>query len=91
MHHFTLSGGYQFADTFDLSHHDPFVFAQAGRLTGSFRWRFADGRELRTHVNGATANRVSPMGAEIFGTMKIHMFEADGSAPDSDLLFLGYE
>ncbi|MEM9188488.1 MAG: nuclear transport factor 2 family protein, partial [Myxococcota bacterium] len=49
------------------------------------------GRELRTHVNGATANRVSPMGAEIFGTMKIHMFEADGSAPDSDLLFLGYE
>jgi hypothetical protein len=88
---FTLLGGYQFADTFNVTSQDPFIFAQAGRLTGAFQWRFADGTEARTHVNGATANRVTALGAEIFGTMKINMFEANGAAPDSELLYLAYE
>jgi hypothetical protein len=64
---------------------------QDGFLTGAFLWRFADGTEARTHINGATANRVTTQGAEIFGTMKINMFEATGAAPDSELLYLAYE
>jgi hypothetical protein len=88
---FDLSGGYQFADTFNVISQDPFIYAQAGRLTGAFLWRFADGTEARTHINGATANRVTTQGAEIFGTMKINMFEATGAAPDSELLYLAYE
>ncbi|MGL4612112.1 MAG: hypothetical protein ACRCYY_20945 [Trueperaceae bacterium] len=88
---FELSGGYQFADTFNVSSSDPFIFAQAGRLTGSFLWRFEDGREARTHINGATANRVTADSGEIFGTMQINMFEAEGAAPNSELLFLAYE
>jgi hypothetical protein len=88
---FKLTGGYQFADTFNVISADPFVHAQAGRLTGSFQWKFADGREARTHINGATANRVTAQGAEIFGTMKINMFEADGKPVDSELLYLAYE
>jgi hypothetical protein len=51
----------------------------------------ADGTEARTHVNGATANRVTAQGAEIFGTMTINIFEATGAAPDSDLLYLACE
>jgi hypothetical protein len=88
---FKLMGGYQFADTFNVISSDPFVYAQAGRLTGAFQWKFADGREARTHINGATANRVTAQGAEIFGTMKINMFEAEGKPADSELLYLAYE
>jgi hypothetical protein len=88
---FKLTGGYQFADTFNVIASDPIVYAQAGRLTGAFQWKFADGREARTHINGATANRVTAQGAEIFGTMKINMFEAEGKAPESELLYLAYE
>jgi hypothetical protein len=88
---FKLTGGYQFADTFDIMQQQPFIFAQAGRLTGSFLWQLEDGTELRTHINGATANRVTEQGASIFGTMKINMFEAHRTAPESELLFLAYE
>jgi hypothetical protein len=87
---FELHGGYQFADTFNVISNEPFVYAQAGRLTGSFLWKFADGTEARTHINGATANRVTTQGAEIIGTMKINMFEASGATRESELLYLAY-
>ncbi|MEM7709283.1 MAG: hypothetical protein AAF264_00710 [Pseudomonadota bacterium] len=94
-HAFAVDGGYQFADTYDVrsdpSAGAPFVLAQAGQLTGAFRFRFDDGPELRAHMNGATANRITPEGAEIFGTMQINMDEAEGAAPDSNLLYLAYE
>ncbi len=69
----------------------PSICAQAGRLTGDFLWRFGDGTEARTHVNGAKAIRVTAQGAETISTMKINMFEATGAVPDSDLLYLAYE
>lgn len=88
---FELTGGYQFADSFLIANDEPFIYAQAGRLTGAWQWRFEDGTIGTTHVNGATANRITPEGATLLGTMKINMFEIDGSPPESQLLFLAYE
>lgn len=88
---FEIAGGYQFADTFLIQQEDPSIHAQAGRLTGAWAWSFEDGTTGHTHVNGATANRITPEGAEIFGTMRINMYEMDGSPPESSLLFLAYE
>lgn len=87
---FTVIGGYRFAESFSLQQQDPFVFAQAGQLTGSWQWTI-DGRTANTHVNGATANRVRG-GAdnELFGTMQIDMFEFEESTRGSDLLYLAY-
>ena len=94
-HPFAVDGGYRFADTFDVtsdpSDGAPFVLAQAGRLTGSFRFRFDDGPEMRAHIAGATANRVTAEGGRIFGTMQINMGEAEAAAPGTNLLFLEYE
>lgn len=87
---FTLSGAYQFADTFDVVSADPAIVAQAGRIAGAFHFRFEDGREARTHVSGATANRVVDGAGEIFGTMRINVFEAEAEPRDSELLFLAY-
>ncbi len=88
---YTLSGAYQFADTFDVLNADPLIVAQAGRIAGAFHFRFADGREARTHVAGATANRVTAQGGAILGTMKISMFEVEAEPRDSQLLFLAYD
>lgn len=88
---FDITGGYQFADSFIITNDDPFIYAQAGRLTGAWQWRFEDGTVGTTHVNGATTNRITPEGATLLGTMKINMFEIDGSPPDTDVLFLAYE
>ena len=87
---FKLTGGYQFANTYKISNKEPFIYAEAGQLTGSFRWEFDDGTSGNTHVNGATANRMVPEGNSLFGTMRINMFELDGSPTDSQLLFLQY-
>ncbi len=88
---FQLKGGYQFADSFKIVSDSPFVYAQAGQLTGSFLWEFEDGTTGATHINGATANRITTEGPELFGMMKINMFEMEGSPAESDLLFLSYE
>lgn len=89
---FKVIGGYQFAEGYTIQNNAPFIFAQAGQLTGSWHWEFENGRKGNTHINGATANRVLFNGEnELFGTMKINMFEFEGSAPDTDLLFLSYK
>lgn len=88
---FTVIGGYQFAEGYALHQEQPFVFAQAGQLTGAWHWEFDNGQQGNTHVNGATANRV--LGGtqnELFGTMQVNMFELEGSAPGQDLLFMAY-
>lgn len=94
-HPFAVDGGYQFAGTYDVrsdpAQGAPFLLAQAGQLTGAFRFRFEEGPELRAHVNGATVNRVTAEGGEIFGTMQINMGEAEAAAPGSNLLYLAYE
>ena len=94
-HVFAVDGGYRFADTFDVvsdpAQGAPIVFAQAGRLTGAFRFRFDGGPELRAHIAGATANRVTAEGGMIFGTMQINMGEAEAAAPGTHLLYLAYE
>ena len=88
--YFTLTGGYQFADTYPVDNQEPFIHAEAGRLTGSFHWEFEDGTSGNTHVNGATANRMVPEGNSLFGTMRINMFELEGLPRDEHLLFLQY-
>jgi steroid Delta-isomerase len=94
-HTFAVDGGYRFANTFDLASNPadgaPFVFAQAGQLTGAFRFRFKNGAELRAHIGGATANRVTAEGGRIFGTMQLNMGEAEAAAPGTNLLYLAYE
>lgn len=88
---FKVIGGYQFAEGYAIQNNEPFVFAQAGQLTGSWHWEFENGKVGNTHINGATANRVSANDEnQLFGTMKINMFELEGTAPDQDLLFLSY-
>ncbi|NET38553.1 MAG: hypothetical protein F6K19_42260 [Cyanothece sp. SIO1E1] len=88
---FKVIGGYQFADGYSIQNNEPFIFAQSGQLTGSWHWEFENGKKGNTHINGATANRVLFNGKhELFGTMKINMFELEGSAPETDLLFLSY-
>jgi len=88
---FKVIGGYQFAEGFLIQNNAPFVYAQAGQLTGSWHWEFDNGKKGNTHVNGATANRVLPTGKnELFGTMKINMFELENSNREEDLLFLSY-
>lgn len=92
---FAVDGGYRFADTSDVAFDPvggaPFVLAQAGRLTGAFRFRFQDGPEMRAHIAGATANRVTAEGGRIFGTMQIKMGEAKAAAPGTNLLRFAYE
>ncbi|GMN05055.1 hypothetical protein MTsPCn5_04430 [Croceitalea sp. MTPC5] len=89
---FKVIGGYQFAEGYSIQNKEPFIFAQAGQLTGSWHWEFENGKKGNTHINGATANRVSYNGKhQLFGTMKINMFEFEGSAPETDLLFLSYK
>ncbi len=88
---FKVVGGYQFAEGFSIQNNEPFIFAQAGQLTGSWQWEFENGKKGNTHINGATANRVLPTGqSELFGTMKINMYELEGTAINQDLLFLSY-
>ena len=88
---FKVMGGYQFAEGFTIQNKDPFIFAQAGQLTGAWHWEFENGKKGNTHINGATANRVLFNGTnQLFGTMKINMYEFEGTAPGSDLLFLSY-
>jgi hypothetical protein len=88
---FKVIGGYQFAEGFSIQNGNPFIYAQAGQLTGSWHWEFDNGKIGNTHVNGATANRILPNGKnELFGTMKINMFELENSNRDEDLLFLSY-
>ncbi len=89
---FRVIGGYQFAEGYAIENKEPSVFAQAGQLTGSWRWEFENGKQGSTHINGATANRILFNGKhELFGTMKINMFEFDGSAPEEGVLFLSYK
>ncbi len=89
---FTVIGGYQFAEGYSIQNNEPFVFAQAGQLTGSWHWEFENGKKGNTHINGATANRVVSNGKnDLFGTMKINMFEFEDSPRESDLLFLAYK
>lgn len=89
--HFKVMGGYQFAEGYAIQHNDPFVFAQAGQLTGSWHWEFDNGQKGNTHVNGATANRVLSTGEnELFGTMQINMYELEGTPAGQDLLYLAY-
>ncbi len=89
---FKVIGGYQFAEGYAIQSNDPFVYAQAGQLTGSWHWEFENAKKGNTHINGATANRVLYNGKnELMGTMKINMFEFEGSEPESDLLFLSYK
>lgn len=87
---YSVEGGYRFADTFKVQSGDPFIFAEAGRLSGAFKFTFENGLELRAHIEGATANQVTPEGGEIFGTMQIDMGEAEGGDPSGNLLFLSY-
>ncbi|WP_210196801.1 nuclear transport factor 2 family protein [Aquimarina sp. U1-2] len=88
---FKVIGGYQFAEGYAIQNNDPFVYAQSGQLTGSWHWEFENGKKGNTHINGATANRVLFNGEnQLMGTMKINMFEFEGSNPESDLLFLSY-
>ncbi|WP_430907473.1 nuclear transport factor 2 family protein [Maribacter sp. 2-571] len=88
---FNVKGGYQFAEGYSITNNEPFLFAQAGQLTGSWHWEFENGKKGNTHINGATANRLLFNGNhELCGTMKINMFEFEGSAPETDLLFLSY-
>ncbi|MBP2833766.1 nuclear transport factor 2 family protein [Aquimarina sp. U1-2] len=89
---FKVIGGYQFAEGYAMQNNEPLVYAQAGQLTGSWHWEFENGKKGNTHINGATANRVLYNGEnELMGTMKINMFEFEGSASGSDLLFLSYK
>ncbi|WP_299530599.1 nuclear transport factor 2 family protein [Ulvibacterium sp.] len=89
---FKVIGGYQFAEGYSIQNDEPLVFAQAGQLTGSWHWEFENGKKGNTHINGATANRVLFNGEhELFGTMKINMYEFGSSAPLTDLLFLSYK
>ncbi|MEO1053345.1 MAG: nuclear transport factor 2 family protein [Bacteroidota bacterium] len=88
---FKVIGGYQFAEGYAIQQNDPFVFAQAGQLTGSWHWEFDNGQKGNTHVNGATANRVLGNGKnELFGTMQINMYELEGTPMGQDLLYLAY-
>lgn len=89
---FKVVGGYQFSEGYSIQNANPFLFAQAGQLTGSWHWEFENEKKGNTHINGATANRVLTNGnSELFGTMKINMFEFEDSDPNSDLLFLSYK
>ncbi|MEL7002564.1 MAG: nuclear transport factor 2 family protein [Bacteroidota bacterium] len=88
---FKVIGGYQFAEGYSLHNNDPFLFAQAGQLTGSWHWEFDNGQKGNTHVNGATANRVLGSGEnELFGTMQINMYEFEGTPMGQDILYLAY-
>ncbi|MGD1841901.1 MAG: nuclear transport factor 2 family protein [Thermonemataceae bacterium] len=88
---FKVMGGYQFAEGYTIHQNDPFVFAQAGQLTGSWHWEFDNGQKGNTHVNGATANRVLGIGKnELFGTLQINMYELEGTPAGQDLLYLAY-
>ncbi|MEM9982088.1 MAG: nuclear transport factor 2 family protein [Bacteroidota bacterium] len=88
---FKVMGGYQFAEGYAIHQNDPFIFAQAGQLTGSWHWEFDNGQKGNTHVNGATANRVLGIGKnELFGTMQINMYELEGTPAGQDLLYLAY-
>lgn len=87
---FTITGAYQFTETFTVHSDNPFVHADAGRIAGAWHLTFEDGTAGNCHVNGATANRITPTGAALFGTMQINMFEVTGDASRTDLLYLSY-
>lgn len=88
---FTVTGAYQFTEAFTVHADDPLVHADAGRIAGAWRFEFDDGTSGSCHVNGATANRITPSGAALFGTMKLDMFEVTGDATRADALYLAYE
>lgn len=88
---FTVTGAYQFTETFTVHSDKPFVHADAGRIAGAWRFEFEDGTSGSCHVNGATANRITPNDASLFGTMRIDMFEVTGDASRTDALYLAYE
>ena len=52
---------------------------------------FDNGLEIRTHVEGATANRVTAKGTSMFGTMRFDLGEGEGADPKGNLLYLAYE
>ncbi|MEM7548706.1 MAG: nuclear transport factor 2 family protein [Bacteroidota bacterium] len=89
---FKVIGGYQFVGGYTIQQNNPFIFAQAGQLTGSWHWEFDNGQKGNTHINGATANRVlAGTGKnELFGTMQINMYELEGTPMGQDLLYLAY-
>lgn len=88
---FEVTGAYQFTETFTIHSNEPFIHADAGRIAGAWHLKFEDGTSGSCHINGATANRVTPSGASLFGTMQIDMFEVTGDATRTDMLYLAYE
>jgi steroid Delta-isomerase len=90
--HFSITGGYSFANPHVLSRLDDGVLAQAGPLTGAWQLRRDDGKVGTLHVNAATAMRLVPGEAPaLMGTMELNMAEFEGSAPGTDALYLAYE
>lgn len=88
---FEITGGYAFAQTFDLINPDAGLFSKAGLLVGSWHWNFEDGTTGSTHLEAATAVRITPKASALMGTMQLNMFELQGTPPGEDLLYLAYE
>lgn len=76
-HKFEFSAGYNWGETIDVS--SPTVFGRSGLITGSWQWRFANGRKGNTHFRSATVFRSNPYA--LVGTIELNMWELEGTEP----------
>ena len=90
---FRISGGYSFAETFDMASDDGSVVATAGRLTGSWRFEFEGGalESGPAHLDAATLFRSTPGQQDLSGIMRFAMHEITGESEGSAWLYLRYD
>jgi hypothetical protein len=83
---FTFRAAYNWADVHKVQSDSS--FAQGGRLVGSWSWDFENGKKGNTHFNSASFFRSTPY--LLAGVIEFNMFELEGSAPGTDLLYFSY-
>lgn len=84
---FSFSAAYNWADTFDIT--GAGNFAKAGKLVGSWSWKFENGKSGNSHFVSTSFFRLRPY--MLSGLIKFNMWEIDNSKPEEDVLHMAYE